>query len=350
MIDAMVRELTVRKDYLAGETVETIYLGGGTPSLLSSDELQCLMESIRSQFTLSALPEITLEANPDDLTDDALDALRQVGVNRLSIGIQSFDDEVLRSLNRIHNGAAARSSVMRAQDKGFDNISIDLIYAIPHQDLARWTENIEEAIRLNPQHISSYTLTIEEKTMLGKWTRQGKYHPVDDDTAADQHDRLVDVLGAAGFEHYEVSNFARSGYRSRHNTSYWLGKKYLGIGPGAHSFNDDTRQHNIRDNRKYIASLLQDEIPATIEQLSEQDKLNEYLLVSLRTNWGVDLDKISRQFGVNLLVDKGDYLEKLVKEGLATVTGGVLVLTRKGLLLADEIALSLIPSGSQLGG
>lgn len=350
MVDAISRELTIQKGYTGNEPIETIYLGGGTPSLLTGTELETILESVRQNFEVVRLPEISLEANPDDLTDEALTTLRAVGVNRLSIGIQSFDNDVLRSLNRIHNGTTARNSVLRAQAMGFDNISIDLIYAIPQQDLERWSENIAEAIRLNPQHISSYSLTIEEKTMLGKWTKQGKFHAVDDDVAADQHDRLVDLLSAADFEHYEVSNFARPGYRSRHNTSYWLGKKYLGIGPGAHSFNGVSRQFNIRDNRKYIESLSREEIPATAEVLSDVDQLNEYLLISLRTNWGIDLGHMRRQFGVNLLHEKGNYIQDLQKEGLAIVDGDKVVLTRKGLLLADEIALNLIPQGSQLKG
>lgn len=350
MVDAICRELFLRKDYLEGEHIETVYFGGGTPSVLSGGELLRIFEALGREFSVDSDAEITLEANPDDLTDESLDALRALGVNRLSIGVQSFDDRVLQSLNRAHNGTAARESVLRAKAKGFGNISIDLIYAIPGQDNARWEENIHEALRLEPQHISSYTLTVEEKTMLGKWTRQGKFHPASDDEAADQHDRLVDLLSDAGFEHYEVSNFARAGYRSRHNTSYWLGSKYLGIGPGAHSFNTQTRQHNIRDNRKYIDSLSRDEIPATSELLSVQDKFNEYLLISLRTNWGVDMRRIRREFGVSLAGSKGSYVEKLVKESLATVTGDSLVLTRKGLLLADEIALNLITAGSQLSG
>jgi oxygen-independent coproporphyrinogen-3 oxidase len=350
MIEALCQELRLQKSYLQGEKIETVYLGGGTPSLLTGAELQRIFGVVRQQFDVQTQAEITLEANPDDLTDETLTALLDVGVNRLSIGIQSFDDDVLRALNRIHNGTAARDSVLRAQAKGFGNISIDLIYAIPNQDLERWSENIAEAIRLNPQHISSYSLTVEEKTMLGKWTKQGKFHPVNDDTAADQHDRLVDLLAAADFEHYEVSNFARPGYRSQHNTSYWLGKKYLGTGPGAHSFDGASRQYNVRDNRKYIASLSQNEIPATLEVLSSEDKLNEYLLISLRTSWGLDLEKLRRQFGVNLMADHSVYIQNLQKEHLATVYGNSLVLTRKGLLLADEIALSLIPQGSQPKG
>jgi oxygen-independent coproporphyrinogen-3 oxidase len=348
MVDSLTRELQLQKSYLSGEKIETIYFGGGTPSLLTGPELHRIFDALQQHFELAAVPEITLEANPDDLTDETLTTLVEVGVNRLSIGIQSFDDNVLRSLNRVHNGTAARDSVLRAQAKGFGNISIDLIYAIPLQDLERWSENIAAAIQLNPQHISSYTLTIEEKTMLGKWTRQGRFQAVSDDAAADQHDRLVDLLSAADFEHYEISNFARPGYKSRHNTSYWLGKKYLGIGPGAHSFDGATRQYNVRDNRKYIASLSRNETSATVEVLSTEDMLNEYLLISLRTSWGIDLKKLRRQFGVDLMLDRGSYIKSLENERLATVSGNSLVLTRKGLLLADEIALSLIPEGSQL--
>lgn len=347
---ALNRELVLRKDYLQNSPIETIYFGGGTPSVLSRKELQSIFDTLSANFSIAGSAEITLEANPDDLTDEALDLYKDIGVNRLSIGIQSFDDAVLRSLNRIHNGTAARTSVLKAQEKGFDNISIDLIYAIPQQDLERWTDNVMEAIQLNPQHISSYSLTIEEKTMLGKWEKQGKFKAADDDFAADQHERLVDLLNDAGFEHYEVSNFAKAGYRSRHNTSYWLGKNYLGIGPGAHSFNSESRQYNVRDNRKYISALSQDLIPSTVEILTFQEKVNEYLLISLRTSWGIDLAHLRNHFRVNLFEDHGDYIKNLEKEGLATVTGDMLVLTRKGLLLADEIAVNLLPSGSQLDG
>ncbi|MEJ1239148.1 radical SAM family heme chaperone HemW [Chryseolinea sp. T2] len=350
MVKAIGHELSLRKDYLKGSAIQTVYFGGGTPSLLSRQELEHIFSQLHQNFAIDSDAEITLEANPDDLSDDALTLYKGIGINRLSIGIQSFDDAVLKSLNRAHNGMAARSGVMRAQDKGFNNISIDLIYAIPQQDIDRWAENVGEAIRLQPQHISSYSLTIEEKTMFGKWAKQGKFKTADDDVAAGEHERLVDLLNAAGFEHYEVSNFARPGYRSRHNTSYWLGKHYLGIGPGAHSFDTNTRQFNVSDNRKYISSLQRDEIPSTIETLSAQDKLNEYLMISLRTSWGVDLARVRHQFCVNLSEDRKDYIRNLEKEELATVTGEMLVLTRKGLLLADEIAMNLIPSGSQLPG
>jgi len=349
MINAQSRELELRKNYLGGKRIETVYFGGGTPSLLTASDFQQLFDVIRKDYTLDDGAEITVEANPDDLSNETLSALRKVGVNRLSIGIQSFDDEVLKALNRVHNGTAARESVTRAQDYGFDNISIDLIYAIPQQDDALWTKNIAEAIRLNPQHISSYSLTVESKTMLGKWASQGKFHPLSDDAAADQHDLLVNLLEDAGFEHYEVSNFARPGYRSRHNTSYWLGTNYLGIGPGAHSFDGESRQYNIRDNRKYIASLEQGEIPSTRELLTLQDKFSEYVLISLRTNWGINLEILRLEFGVNLTKTHADYIAKLRSEGLATVADNHLVLTTKGLLLADELALNLIVERSQPG-
>lgn len=350
MVKALIDELILRKEYLGKAPVETVYFGGGTPSVLSGRELQLIFEALREHFAIDDGAEITLEANPDDVTADVLSMYRDWGINRLSIGIQSFDDDVLRSLNRLHNGMAARRSVEMAQHYGFNNISVDLIYAIPGQDLKRWGTNVKEAVQLNPQHISSYSLTVEEKTMFGKWNKQGKFRATDDDQAADQYDQLVDILEGKGFEHYEVSNFARPGYRSRHNTSYWLGKHYLGIGPGAHSFNGESRQFNVRDNRKYIASLQQAQLPATVELLTQPDKLNEYLLISLRTSWGVDLTHLCNNFRVDLFEDRGHYIRNLEKEGLATVTGTALVLTRKGLLLADEIALNLIPQGSQLMG
>ena len=349
LVNALVREIEIQKTYLGSEPIETLYFGGGTPSLLTADELALIMQAVGDHFTLVRGPEITLEANPDDLTPDKLSELRSLGVNRLSIGIQSFNDSFLSALNRIHNATLARDSVRNAQRAGFDNISIDVIYAIPGMDIDEWRRNLKEAVQLDTQHISSYTLTVEDKTLFGKWTRQGKFHPVDDDAAADQHETMAEYLDGAGFEHYEVSNFSRLGYRSRHNTSYWLDRKYLGIGPGAHSYDSATRQYNVRNNRQYVASIQKGELPATREVLSADDKLSEYLLLSLRTSWGADLVKLNREFGFNPLVQRPDYMQQLVQRGFATVTGDALVLSRKGRLLADEIVASLLVDRSHPG-
>lgn len=350
MVDALCRELDLRRTYLGGEVVETIYFGGGTPSLLTAAELARILETVRGSFAIAHNAEITLEANPDDLGAPALALLRALGINRLSIGIQSFDDGILASLNRIHDAASGRESIRRAKAAGFDNISIDMIYAIPGLDNTRWRENVEEAIQQAPQHISSYTLTIEDKTLFGKWQRQGKLHAVADDVAADQYEIMAGRLEQAGFEHYEVSNFARPGYRSRHNSSYWLDRPYLGVGPGAHSYDMVSRQYNVRDNNQYIARLAHDNIPATTEVLSRADKINEYLLISLRTNWGADLAKLRDELHFDVLQQHTRYIGNLESNGLATVTGNALVLTSKGRLLADEIVTNLAVDGSQRDG
>lgn len=345
MVEALSRELVLRQDYLGSEPVNTIYLGGGTPSLLEARELQQLFSTLHDHYAVDPQAEVTLEANPDDLSHEALAAFRSVGVNRLSIGVQSFSDDVLAALNRVHNGRAGRESVLRAREHGFDNVSLDLIYAIPQQPHALWMENIEQALALDPRHISAYSLTIEEKTMLGKWTAKGRFHPVTDDVAADEYEVLAERLSVAGFEHYEVSNFAQPGFRSRHNTSYWLGVRYLGIGPGAHSFNGGSRQHNVRDNRRYIDALAAGNIPATLEMLSREDKLQEYILTALRTSWGLDLRRLRDEFSMELEGLESGYFHQLIQQRLAVRRADTFALTSKGLLLADEIALKVIEHG-----
>jgi oxygen-independent coproporphyrinogen-3 oxidase len=341
MVDALVRELELQKTYLGGEPVETVYFGGGTPSLLSVAEIETLLQAVAKNFTRVPAGEITLEANPDDLHAEKLVALRTAGVNRLSIGIQSFDDQVLHFLHRAHSASAAQQCLEQARAAGFNNISLDLIYAIPGQPVETWRENILRALSFAPEHISSYSLTIEEKTAFGKWAATGKLKAVEDDLAAAQLEMLVEMLDTAGYEQYEVSNFARPGYYSRHNSSYWQQKKYLGIGPSAHSYDGQSRQYNVANNHLYLRGLQADKIPFTREALTPEDVINDYLLTTLRTSWGTDLRKLRQEFQYDLQALHGPYLDTLCVESLAIVSGDTLRLTRRGKMLADKIAADL---------
>lgn len=341
MVGALVRELELQKSYLGGETIETVYFGGGTPSLLSVVEIETLLEAVAKTYSLAPTGEITLEANPDDLHAEKLVDLRAAGVNRLSIGIQSFDDRVLHFLHRAHSASAAQQCLEQARAAGFDNISLDLIYAIPGQPVETWRENIRRALSFAPEHISSYSLTIEEKTAFGKWAATGKLKAVEDDLAAAQLEMLVEMLDVAGYEQYEVSNFARPGYYSRHNSSYWQQKKYLGIGPSAHSYDGQSRQYNVANNHIYLRGLQEDKIPFTREALTPEDVINEYLLTTLRTSWGADLRKLRQELQYDLQALHGPYLNTLFAESLAIVSGDTLRLTRRGKMLADKIAADL---------
>jgi oxygen-independent coproporphyrinogen-3 oxidase len=341
MVKSIAHELKLQQHYIGEEVVETIYFGGGTPSLLSDHELQLLFETIHAYFYVAAQAEITLEANPDDLNLEKLKMLSGTGVNRLSIGIQSFNDSILKYLNRSHDSSAAFNSVMFAREAGFNNISIDLIYAIPGQDDIEWHNNIVKAIDAKPEHVSSYSLTIEPKTAFGNWYSKGKLMPVKDEVAASQLEFLIEELSAKNYEHYEVSNFALPGYYSRHNSSYWKGHKYLGIGPSAHSYNGITRHYNISNNALYIKSLDEDKLPYEQEILSKEDHINEYLLTTLRTSWGCNLDYLKTNFNYDVMQIHYDYIKDLKDNELAKINDNLLVLTTKGKLLADKISSDL---------
>lgn len=341
LVEAIARELRLQQAYLGGEAIHTVYFGGGTPSLLHEAEFDTLFHAIHNNFTIAPDAEVTVEANPDDLTPEKLRRLKDVGVNRLSIGIQSFDDAVLQFLNRAHNGQAAIRSVEQAQHLGFSNISIDLIYAIPGQEHTAWLSNIDQAVQLNPQHISSYSLTIEQKTVFGRWAEKGKLKPVDDELAAVQLEMLVETLGRHGYEQYEVSNFARPGYRSRHNSSYWQQQKYLGVGPSAHSYDGASRQYNLSNNHLYLKALDEGKIPFTREVLTREDQVNDYLLTTLRTAWGADLAWLKNTLNHDVMTLHGPYITALLDKGLATMHQNRLVLTKPGKLLADKISSDL---------
>ncbi|MBT1702682.1 radical SAM family heme chaperone HemW [Chryseosolibacter indicus] len=341
MVRSIVQELKLQQQYLDNEPIETIYFGGGTPSLLSNEELFAILDVIYASYHISTQPEITLEANPDDLSKDKLTHLYQVGVNRLSVGVQSFNDEILKFLNRAHDGTTATESIKTARDIGFNNISIDLIYAIPGLDNNEWINNIMLAVALKPQHISSYSLTIEPKTAFGNWLAKGRLTAVEDDLAALHLEILVEQLANHGYEQYEVSNFALSGYYSRHNSSYWKQKKYLGVGPSAHSYNGITRQYNVSNNAFYIKSIKKDIVPFQLEQLSRADHINEYLLTTLRTSWGCSLDYLKSKFEYDLMNHHAPYLSNLLENKLAVLQNNHLTLTKSGKLLADKISSDL---------
>jgi oxygen-independent coproporphyrinogen III oxidase len=340
LIAAMRREITLQASYL-NEPVRTIYFGGGTPSLASDEELASLLNEIYSSFQVTGDAEITLEANPDDLTPEKLQHLKQIGINRLSVGIQSFDDPVLKFLNRAHDGPSGSRCIHDARAAGFDNISIDLIYAIPSQPLKQWVENVRTAINLRPEHISAYSLTIEEKTVFGRWAQKGKMQSPDEIESAEQLEMLIDLLESAGYEHYEISNFALPGYYSRHNSSYWRQQKYVGIGPSAHSFNGLTRQYNVANNYQYIKSIREGEVPSSIEILTRLDHINDYLLTTLRTSWGSDLNTLQVQFNYDLLNERKAYIQQLINGKLAVIEDGALKLTKQGRFVADKIASDL---------
>jgi oxygen-independent coproporphyrinogen III oxidase len=341
LVDAITQELDLQRNYLDDKSVSTIYFGGGTPTLLLAEEFHLILHKINENFPISPSAEITVEANPDDLSATKLAALAQLGINRLSIGIQSFHNELLAFLHRAHNASTALESFAAARNAGFNNISIDLIYAMPGESDAVWLTDIQQAIALQPEHISCYSLTVEEKTVFGKWASTGKLKPTEDEVAARHLETLMTHLENAGYDHYEISNFAKPGFWSNHNSSYWKQEHYLGVGPSAHSFNGVSRQVNINNNHRYIKSLQQNLIPAAIEILSRENKINEYLLTTLRTSRGTDLTLLRDVYQYDLLNQENAYLSSLVNNGMAHLENGVLTLTRSGKLLADKIASDL---------
>ncbi|TWR23752.1 radical SAM family heme chaperone HemW [Mucilaginibacter achroorhodeus] len=340
MLDAMLRELELQKDYLHNETIETIYFGGGTPSVLSADEVNSLINRITQLHSVSGNAEITLEANPDDLGREKINALRKTPVNRFSIGIQSFFDDDLAWMNRVHRAQEAEASVKRAQDAGFENITADLVYGYPLLTDNKWKQNLDTMFGLDIPHISAYSMTVEPQTALAAFISKKKQPPMDEQQSAAQFADMLDAMQGKGFEQYEISNFCKPGHYSRHNSNYWKGVKYLGIGPSAHSFNGQTRQWNIANNAKYLHALGSNTVPAEIETLSEADRLNEYIMTSLRTMWGLDLTKLdSIAAGASSTLIK--VAEGHISQGKVLNTGNILTLTSKGKLYADAIAAEM---------
>ncbi|GAB3525953.1 radical SAM family heme chaperone HemW [Pontibacter brevis] len=340
-VQAIASELKLRQDYLQGQPVRTIYFGGGTPSLLNRQELQLLLATIKQLFIVSEDAEITLEANPDDLSPAKLQELRMAGVNRLSIGLQSFHAPHLQMMNRAHNATESLQCVKDAQAAGFDNITVDLIYGIPAPDHSIWHRDLETLFSLGVPHVSCYALTVEPDTALGRWSKKGKFKPAEDDYTAQQFEILLEQMARHGYVQYEISNFCLPGHESKHNSNYWRGVHYLGVGPSAHSFNGLSRQYNVAHNKKYVDAIAQGQVPFEVEELTLADQANDYLLTSLRTVWGCDLRKISRDYGYDFRESNAAYLQELQDKDLAKIKEEVLYLTDKGKLLADQVTLEL---------
>jgi oxygen-independent coproporphyrinogen-3 oxidase len=331
-------ELALRRTYLESKTLDTIYLGGGTPSLLEGIELRELLSELRDNYEVARSAEITLEANPDDLDPEKLQVLKDVGINRLSIGVQSFSEADLKFMNRAHNVGQAIQCIQDAQKIGINNISIDLIYGMQTLSDEQWNKNLDIAFSAGVQHLSCYSLTVEPRTALAKMIKAKKVPDIDDDKSVRQFEILMDRAADAGFEHYEISNFAKPGHYSKHNTSYWQGEPYLGIGPSAHSYDRESRQWNISNNHEYIRKLMVGTIPAEREVLSPENLYNEYILTKLRTKWGVDSEKIKSDFGSEQSMTFLAIADFQIQDGLMEKQGNIFRLTRKGKFYADRIA------------
>ncbi|SEN52792.1 oxygen-independent coproporphyrinogen-3 oxidase [Flavobacterium sp. CF108] len=339
MVLALAKEIAMRKNESDNE-IETIYFGGGTPSVLSNDEINFLISEVYKNYTVSENPEITLEANPDDLSAERILELSKSPINRLSIGIQSFYEEDLKMMNRAHNSAEAKKCLEEAT-KYFDNISLDLIYGIPGMSDEMWKQNIETALSFGIPHISSYALTVEPKTALSKLIQTGKIAEPQDEAASNHFMILVETLQKNGFIHYELSNFGKENYFSKNNSAYWLGKKYIGIGPSAHSYDGEKRGWNIANNSLYLKSIQNDELPIETEILTVSDRYNEYIMTGLRTIWGVSLERIENEFGLEYLNYLKKQSQKFLNDDLLSIENNILKPTPKGKFLTDGIASDL---------
>ncbi len=341
LIKAIDTEIRKQKNYLHGEKISTIYFGGGTPSILSMREMDVLLNTIFNSFNIEKDAEITIECNPDDLSASKLTGLFTSGINRLSIGIQSFNDAQLEFLHRTHDAHGAIESYDRARGIGFSNISLDLIYGIPAPDHRIWEEDLESVINMAPQHVSAYCLTIEQNTVFGNWISKNKLKPVSDEFAAEQLELSMQILSGAGYDQYEISNFAQPGYYSRHNSAYWRNEKYLGFGPGAHSFDGISRQFNVSNNHKYIRAINEGNTPYEKEVLTKKDQANEYLMTGLRTKWGCDLEKLKEEYGYDIMYAEGKMVRQLKDKGFLLQDGFVIKLSDSGKLLTDQITADL---------
>ncbi|MDV7187692.1 radical SAM family heme chaperone HemW [Lutibacter sp. TH_r2] len=339
-LEALKKELVMRKNEVF-ETIQTIYFGGGTPSLLTNNELASIFKVIYSNYNIVENPEITLEANPDDLSEEKIIELSKSPINRLSIGIQSFFEEDLKFMNRAHSAEESKKCLSIAT-KYFDNITIDLIYGVPNMSNTKWQSNLQQAFNFGVPHISSYALTVEEKTALHNFIKKGKVPNISEEVALAHFNILVEETEKQGFVQYEISNFGKPDYFSKHNTSYWLGENYIGVGPSAHSFNGKQRSWNISNNVKYIKALAVNELPSEAENLSKKDRFNELVMTGLRTIWGISLEKVKTDFGELYLQNLLKNSEQLISKGLLEIsTNNKLITTKKGKFLADGIASDL---------
>jgi oxygen-independent coproporphyrinogen-3 oxidase len=340
LVEAINKELVIRKDELT-QSLETVYFGGGTPSILSEKELNSIFETIYKNYSTHNIKEITLEANPDDLTQEKLNFLKSTPINRFSIGVQSFFEEDLRLMNRAHNSQEAESSIKLVQDTGFDNITIDLIYGSSTTTNEMWMRNLQKAIALDIPHISSYALTVEEKTVLDHQIKSGKTKPINDERQNEQFQILIDTLSDNGFIQYEISNFGKENYFSQHNSNYWKGISYLGIGPSAHSYDGKTRAWNIANNAKYIKSLEQNILPHEVEVLNKVDVFNEMIMIGLRTIYGIDLNRLENEFPNYLKDYFYTEIQLLIEEKLVEKQANKIILKPEAKFFADGIASRL---------
>lgn len=343
MVLALAKEIGMRKPFISVQDdniIETIYFGGGTPSVLSNEEINFLISEVYKNYKVVENPEITLEANPDDLSAERILELSKSPINRLSIGIQSFYEEDLKMMNRAHNSAEAKKCLEEAT-KYFDNISLDLIYGIPGMSNEMWRQNIQTALDFGIPHISSYALTVEPKTALSKLIQTGKVAEPQDEVASNHFMILVEMLQNNGFIHYELSNFGKENYFSKNNSAYWLGKKYIGIGPSAHSYDGEKRGWNIANNSLYIKAIQNNELPIETEILTISDRYNEYIMTGLRTIWGVSLERIEKEFGLEYLNYLQKQAQKFLNDDLLSIGNNILKPTPKGKFLTDGIASDL---------
>lgn len=340
LVQSLLKELQFRKTYLHNQPIQTVYFGGGTPSLLSIDHLAQILNQIQTHFSCD-WKEITLEANPDDLDQKNLQDWKSLGIDRLSMGIQSFQPAVLKFYNRSHSAEQAKNAIELARKGGFDKFSFDLIYGFPHSDHSLWVNDLQLAIEQDPGHISAYALTVEPKTALGNWTQKGKFQPAEEDFVAEQFEILQEETDKAGYAQYEISNFGKPGKWALHNTNYWKGVPYLGIGPSAHSFDGELRGSNPASNSAYIKSWKDEKSSFQVEEDSPEDRANEQILTSLRTSWGLDLANFHKVYGADLTSLRSKEIQKLTSAGWLLWQGNTLSLTKKGMLLADSIAAEL---------
>jgi oxygen-independent coproporphyrinogen-3 oxidase len=342
MLSCINKEITLRKAYLPeNTTIQSIYLGGGTPSLIKIEYIALLINNVFKNYKITEQPEITIEVNPDDIDEYKLKRFKQIGINRLSIGVQSFNNNNLKYLNRAHDKQKAIKSVDLARQVGLDNVSIDLIYCIPGSSKNILLSDLDTATSLSPTHISAYSLTIENRTFLGKLKSIGKLQEVDEEESAQQFEVLMQTLEAKKYEHYEISNFCLDKQYSKHNTNYWFNRPYLGLGPGAHSYNLTSRQYNIANNKKYIESLNKGIVPFYKEELTNTQMINEYIMTSIRTKWGTDTKKLLLNHGYNLLDKKKAIVASMISTDLIKLEDGIIFLKSKGKLLADKITQEL---------
>lgn len=347
VVESIVLEMELRKDYLKGESVDTVYFGGGTPSLLPAAALEQILDQAARVFPGKKL-EITLEANPDDLDPNSLATWKSLGIDRLSLGIQSFQDEILKAYNRAHNAQQAKQAIQLGRSAGFEKFSIDLIYGFPHANHDLWKKDLKEALLLDPGHLSAYSLTLEPKTTFGNWAKKGRFIPAEEEFVAQQFEWLQEQCDQAGYQQYEISNFSRPDQAAIHNSNYWKRIPYLGIGPSAHSFDGNARGYNPPSNPRYVQTLAAGKLPFVVENLEKEELINEEILTCLRTSWGLDTASMADRYQVDLLEMKEASIAKLTALGMIHTEGKTLTLTRKGQLLADSIAAEIFVDAHDL--